>query len=132
MANSRCGGDCRLLPTEKEKIAALAWEKLAPALNDDLRIIQSEVQQGVAQLIAWGDCEFFTVVRGETAANGKELVIVAAAGKNSVHYLETIHTQAKAQGFASVRFHTKRPEAMLRMGKVLGYEKAETILRAVL
>ena len=131
MANSGRGGDCRLLATEKE-IEALAWEKLAPALGDDLRTIISEVHQGKAQLIAWGDNEFFTVLRGEVAANGKELVIVAAAGKNSVHYLDTIHSQAKAQGFASVRFHTKRPEAMLRMGKVLGYQKAETILRAVL
>lgn len=131
MANSSRGGDCRLLATEKE-IEALAWEKLAPALGDDLRIIQSEVHQGVAQLIAWGNNEFFTVVRGETAANGKELVIVAAAGKNSLPHLETIHTQAKAQGFASVRLHTQRPEAMLRMGKRFGYQKAETILRAVL
>ncbi|MEL4295865.1 hypothetical protein [Shewanella xiamenensis] len=131
MANSRdCGGS--RLPINQKEIAALAWEKLAPALGDDLRTIQSEVQQGAAQLIAWGDNEFFTVLRGEVAANGKELVIVAAAGKNSLPYLDTIHKQAKAQGFASVRLHTKRPEAMLRMGKRFGYEKAETILRAVL
>ncbi|KZK70285.1 hypothetical protein [Shewanella baltica] len=131
MANSGRGGDCCLLATEKE-IEALAWEKLAPALGDDLRTIISEVHQGKAQLIAWGDNEFFTVLRGEVAANGKELVIVAAAGKNSLPHLETIHTQAKAQGFASVRLHTQRPEAMLRMGKRFGYQKAETILRAVL
>jgi len=101
-------------------------------LGDDLRIIQSEVSQGAAQLIAWGDNEFFTVLRGEMSAHGKELVIVAAAGKNSVFHLHAIHQQAKAQGFVSVRLHTMRPESMLRMGKSLGFEKAETILRAVL
>lgn len=131
MANSRdCGGS--RLPVDQKEIAALAWEKLAPALGDDLRTIQSEVHRGVAQLIAWGNSEFFTVLRGEVEANGKELVIVAAAGKNSLPHLEEIHKQAKAQGFASVRLHTKRPEAMLRMGKRFGYQQAETILRAVL
>ncbi|WP_245335417.1 hypothetical protein [Shewanella sp. WXL01] len=97
-----------------------------------MRIIQREVQQGAAQLISWGDNEFFTVLRGEQAASGKELVIVAAAGKNSLPHLHTIHKQAKLQGFVSTRIHTKRPDSMLRMGKSLGYEKAETILRAVL
>lgn len=131
MANSG-RGSASGLPSFKEEITATAWQKLAPALGDDLRIIQSEVHQGAAQLIAWGGGEFFTVLREETAANGKELVIVAAAGKNSLQHLQTIHQQAKAQGFASVRLHTMRPESMLRMGKGLGYEKAETILRAVL
>ncbi|WP_351001089.1 hypothetical protein [Shewanella sp. TB7-MNA-CIBAN-0143] len=97
-----------------------------------MRIIQSEVNQGAAQLIAWGDNEFFTVLREEIAASGKELVIVAAAGKNSIKHLDLIHKQAAAQGFASVRLHTMRPDSMLRMGKSLGYQKAETILRAVL
>ncbi len=131
MADPRRGSASGLSLTQEE-ITALAWQKLAPALGDDLRIIQSEVQQGAAQLIAWGEAEFFTVLRGETAANGKELVIVAAAGKNSMPHLRTIHQHAKAQGFVSVRLHTMRPESMLRMGKSLGYEKAETILRAVL
>ncbi|WP_259395279.1 hypothetical protein [Shewanella sp. SR43-8] len=115
----------------KEKIAA-AWQKLAPALGDDLAIIQHEVNQGNAQLIMWGDGEFYTVTRGEKAANGNELVIVAAAGRNSAPYLDKIHEQAKAQGFYSVRLHTTRPNAMLRMGKRFGYKPAETILRAVL
>ncbi|RTR33525.1 hypothetical protein [Shewanella atlantica] len=130
MVDSRRGSDCGLL--HHEKVTSLAWQKLAPALLDDLRIIQSEVSQGTAQLIAWGDNEFFTVLRGEISAHGKELVIVAAAGKNSVAHLQAIHKQAKAQGFVSVRLHTMRPESMLRMGKSLGFEKAETILRAVL
>lgn len=109
-----------------------AWCLLAPALGDDLRIIQSEVCRGVSQLLSWGNGEFYTVLRGETAANGRELVIVAAAGKDSVKYLAEIHRRAKLQGFKTTRFHTKRPAPMLRMGKGLGYEPAETILRAVL
>lgn len=130
MADSGRSSASSLLTTEE--VITLAWQKLAPALGDDLRTIQSEVHRGVAQLIAWGNNEFFTVTRGEQAANGKELVIVAAAGKNSLPHLHTINQQAKAQGFASVRLHTMRPESMLRMGKSLGFEKAETILRAIL
>jgi hypothetical protein len=130
MANTG-GGRCCGLPDIKEKITATAWQQLAPALGNDLRIIQSEVDQGRAQLIAWGDGEFFTVLRAEQSANGQELVIVAAAGKRSIHYLAQIHQLAKNQGFKSVRLHTMRPESMLRMGKSLGYAKAETILRAV-
>ena len=130
MVNSRRGGDCRI--STIKKITELAWVKLAPALGDDLRIIQSEVSAGRAQLIAWGENEFFTVTRAEQDANGKELVIVAAAGKNSLIYLDKIHKQAAAQGFASVRLHTMRPDSILRMSKSLGYQRAETILRAVL
>ena len=113
---------------------ALAWQLLAPALGSDLRIIQSEVKQGAAQLIGWGDNEFFTVLRDEKSANGKELVIVAAAGKNSLKYIAEIKRLAKAQGFCSVRLHTLKPEPMLRMSRSanLGFAPAETILRAVL
>lgn len=118
---------------DQEKITR-AWALLAPALGHDLRTIISEVAQGVAQLIEWGDGEFYTVIRTEMAATGKELVIVAAAGKNSLTYLVKIHEQAKAQGFSTVRLHTLKPAPMLRMSDRanLGYKPAETILRAVL
>ncbi|MCL1072994.1 hypothetical protein [Shewanella dokdonensis] len=109
-----------------------AWQLLAPALGSDLRIIQREVKQGLAQLISWGDGEFYTVLRGETAATGNELVIVGGAGKNAAKWTALIHQQARAQGFKTVRLHTLKPDAMLRLGKGLGYHKAETILRAEL
>lgn len=113
----------------QEKITR-AWQLLAPTLEDDLRTIQSEVAQGVAHLIEWGDGEFFTVVRPESYATGNELVIVAAAGKNAPKHTAIIHELAKKQGFKSIRFHTLRPDAFLRMGKHLGYQRAHTILRA--
>ncbi|WP_447018029.1 hypothetical protein [Shewanella algae] len=115
----------------EEKISR-AWEMLAPALGSDLRIIQSEVKAGKAQLIEWGNGELYTVTRAEVAADGPELVIVAAAGRHCVKYTEEIHELARKQGFKTVRLHTKRPDAMLRMGRGLGYQRAETILRAVL
>ncbi|WP_025822966.1 hypothetical protein [Shewanella marina] len=108
--------------------AQIAWQKLAPALGADLRIIQSEVAQGVAQLFVWGG-EYYTVLRAEDT----ELVIVAGAGKNAAQYTAEIHLLAKRQGFKTVRLHTKKPDAMLRLGaKKLGYQAQETILRAVL
>ncbi|WP_227992813.1 hypothetical protein [Shewanella sp. YLB-07] len=98
-----------------------------------MRTIQREVSQGVAQLIEWAG-EFYTVVRSENAANGAELVIVAAAGKNSLPHLQHINQLAKSQGFASIRLHTLKPEPMLRMSSKagLGYQRAETVLRTVL
>ncbi|WP_394131654.1 hypothetical protein [Shewanella maritima] len=109
-----------------------AWNKLAFALGDDLRTIQSEVQQGISQLYSFNHGEFFAVLREEIASNGKELVIVAAAGKNSMPCINEIHRKAKANGFYSIRLHTLRPKPMLKMGAHLGFKPAETILRAVL
>ncbi|MCL1038030.1 hypothetical protein L2750_12810 [Shewanella submarina] len=111
-----------------------AWELLAAALGDDLKLIQEEVLRGESQLMEWGGGEFYTVTRAEVMSHGNELVIVAAAGKNSLVHLAEIHRHAKAQGFASTRIHTKKPDAMLRMSesKGLGYAQAETVLRAAL
>lgn len=131
MANFGRGSNSGLL--SHEEVSQRAWRLLAPTLGDDLRIIQREVLQGVAQLIQWAE-EFYTVVRSEDSATGAELVIVAAAGKNSLLHLQQINALAKAQGFVSIRLHTVKPDAMLRLsdkGK-LGYQRAETILRTVL
>ncbi|QLE85567.1 hypothetical protein FLM48_11050 [Shewanella sp. Scap07] len=117
---------------KQETQISRAWELLAPALGDDLRIIQSEVCRGECQLLSWGGGEFFTVLREEQFTEYRELVLVAAAGKNSMPYLHEIHRRAKLAGFKSIRLHTSRPASMLRMGKSLGYAPAETILRAVL
>lgn len=120
------------MANQQAQIIATAWQKLAVALGDDLRTIQREVEQGISQLYSWGDGEFFTVIREEQDLNGRELVVVAAAGKNSIKYLAEIHRRAKSHGIKSVRLHTLKPKAMLRMGRSLGYAPAETILRAVL
>ena len=116
---------------QAQKIA-VAWDMLADALGDDLRTIISEVEQGISELYSWGGGEFYTVLRAENTSNGRELVIVGAAGKNSMSYLTEIHKRAKKGGFKSIRLHTLKPKPMLRMGKSLGYAPAETILRAVL
>lgn len=108
-----------------------AWEYLTAALGSDLPIIQQEVAAGVSHLVCWGG-EFYSVLRPEQAATGAELVIVGGAGKNSVKWTEKIHEWARVKGFKTVRLHTLHPDAMLRMGKSLGYQRAETILRAVL
>ena len=119
---------------ERQALATAAWQALAPALGADIELIRHEVDNGQAQLIAWGDGELFTVTRGEHSAEGKELVIVAAAGRNMTPYIQQIHESAKAQGYYSVRVHTKRPKAMLKISQraALGYQPQETILRAVL
>ncbi|GGI85906.1 hypothetical protein [Shewanella gelidii] len=116
---------------QKSEAKEIAWATLAPPCGNDLQLIQQDVVAGVAHLLCI-DEEFYTVIRPEIAANGLELVIVAASGVNSVKHVSAIHAKAKADGFKSVRIHTKHPDAFLRMGRDLGYERAETIIRAEL
>ncbi|ABV36808.1 hypothetical protein Ssed_2199 [Shewanella sediminis HAW-EB3] len=120
------------MAANSEKINRLIWRLLETALGDDLPEIQQEVTDGRSILTSWGN-EFFAVLRDEQAAKGKELVIVAAAGKNSQKHTFEIMRQAKLQGYYSVRLHTLKPEPMLRMSKAagLGLVRAETVLRRV-
>lgn len=120
--SSRCAA-------EKTQKIIEAWTTLAPACGRDLRIIESEVRTGMAHLFCFDD-EYFAVIRPECDIG--ELVIVAGAGKNCVKHTETIHRNAKLDGFKTVRLHTLKPDAMLRMGRALGYQRAETIIRAEL
>ncbi|QBF84730.1 hypothetical protein EXU30_00075 [Shewanella maritima] len=124
--------DCGRSADEVAQEIVKAWTTLAPALGIDLHEISQEVTQGVSHLFC-SDNEFYFVLRKECRATGPELVIVAAAGKNATKHVSEIHLKAKADGFKSVRLHTLKPDAMLRLGaKSLGYAKAETILRAEL
>jgi hypothetical protein len=120
------------LAIQAQKVTRLIWRLLASALGDDLLAVQQEVASGRAVLTRWNN-EFFVVLRDEKTDLGKELVIVAAAGKNSLKHLVDISQQAKAQNYQSIRLHTLKPEPMLRMSKSagLGFERAETILRRV-
>lgn len=120
--SSRCAA-------EKTQKIIEAWTTLAPACGRDLRIIEREVRTGVAHLLCFDD-EYFAVIRPECDIG--ELVIVAGAGKNCVKHTATIHQKAKLDGFITVRLHTLKPDAMLRMGRALGYQRAETIIRAEL
>ena len=116
----------------QEKISCPIWQQLEAALGDDLAEIQQEVAIGRSLLTSWGN-EFFAVLRDEQSAKGKELVIVAAAGKHSQKHTAEIMRLAKSQGYYSVRLHTLKPEPMLRMSKAagLGLARAETVLRRV-
>jgi hypothetical protein len=117
----------------QEKVDCHIWQLLEAALGDDLAEIQQEVAEGRSLLTHWNN-EYFAVLRDEHVAKGKELVIVAGAGKNSQKHTFDLMQQAKSQGYYSVRLHTLKPEPMLRMSKSagLGFERAETILRRVL
>lgn len=117
---------------KQEALTETAWAALSEALGVDLPLIRAEVDSGRSVLISWGNGEFFTVLRDEVGALGKELVIVAAAGRNSMAYMDHIRDSAKAQGYASIRAHTMRPDAMLRMTRHWGTQRAETVIRAVL
>lgn len=116
----------------QEKVDCHIWQLLASALGDDLAEIQREVAQGRAILTQWNN-EFFAVLRDEHSAKGKELVIVAAAGKHSQKHTLEIMRLAQSQGYYSVRLHTLKPEPMLRMSNAagLGLVRAETVLRRV-
>lgn len=120
------------MAVHQEKVNRLIWRLLETALGSDTPIIKREVEQGRSILTQWNN-EFFVVLRDEQTTLGKELVIVAAAGKNSRSHLPEILRQAELQGYKSVRLHTLKPEPMLRISKAagLGFARAETILRKV-
>jgi hypothetical protein len=121
----------RLGPIQKTIAEANAWAALKPALGVDYSLIRADVEHDRALLYDFNH-EFFAVLRSDRGAEGKELVIVGAAGHNSRPHIDQIFAFAKERGFWRVRAHTMHPEAMLRMSKHHGTVKGETVIYGVL
>lgn len=102
-------------------------EFLSAECGDDIDIIAEEVSRGVSRL--WktthddGGISYFV-----TRKEGQELVLVAYAGQELARTSAIIHSTAKAQGFTSIRAHTKRL-AMLRLLRELNPHVTEYVAR---
>jgi len=94
---------------------------LARAAGPDLKEIGCQVEQGESEcwrVLGRG----YIVSRLEVTEQGKELVIVAAQGRNGLPVLDAFERIGKANGAESVRIHSERP-GMGRYLKSKGYKK---------
>lgn len=126
MAWCRC--TCWAVAVEAEKVV---WTKqaaaiLAPALGDALPMVEAEVKAGDCELWRYPD-DSFTVTRLEVTAVGRELVLVAGAGRCYKEKVAGWVRLAKAKGW-TVRVHSNRI-GVGRWLKGLGFQPVETVYR---
>jgi hypothetical protein len=95
------------------------------ALGDDMNAIKREVKKGLSSL--WAFDEGWIVTRAE----GEELVIVALQNCRIDLAVPLLLSQAKKQGFSSVRCHTKR-KSLVRYLEKYGVSKREYVLEVSL
>ena len=79
---------------------------LRPALWGATATIRKEIAQGKSQLFQTSGNNLYVVLRPE----GKQLVVVAVAGRNLRMSRNEIIGSAITHGFTSIRFHTKAPQ----------------------
>jgi hypothetical protein len=102
-----------------------AEQGLNLALGDDMDAIKKEVKKGLSSL--WAFDKGWIVTRAE----GDELVIVALQNCQINLAVPLLLSQAKKQGFSSVRCHTKR-KALVRYLEKYGVSKREYVLEVSL
>jgi hypothetical protein len=88
------------------KLSNQVLQVLKPALSFAKGTIKREIKQGISQLYQTDQGNLFVVVRPE----GRELVVVAVAGKNLYFSQQEIISFARKNGYLTLRFHTRHPE----------------------
>ena len=126
MAGCRCAGGSVAVEAEKVVWTKQAAAILAPALGDALPIVEAEVKAGDCELWQYPD-DSFTVTRLEVTAAGRELVLVAGAGRCYKEKVAGWVRLAKEKGW-SVRVHSNR-SGVGRWRKGLGFQQVETVYR---
>lgn len=109
------------------------WAEARPALEGTLGEGEQEIEQEVSDglAVAWrieGGAAYL-LTRLECTDHGDELVIVCGKGRGVADAMPEIQRRARAQGIASMRFHT--PNAALgRLAGRYGFQEAERVYRA--
>lgn len=93
---------------------------------DDIDYIRQQVQRNRAALWRVNGGESYFVVRLE----GKELVVVAFAGRNCLEISRRIVSTAWEKGCTSIRFHT-HSLALIRMMREFDPEPVEYVVRVL-
>lgn len=79
-------------------------------LADADKAVFAEIQSGITRLYQLSTAPLLAAIRPE----GREMVVVAVVGKNlKIGALELIK-YGRIQGFTTARFHTTRPQKLLR------------------
>ena len=92
----------------KVPITDEALRALKPALAGGRITVRRELVAGVSQLYLTPDGNLYVVLRPE----GWELVVVAVAGSRLKQSRQAIIDFAVANGYRSIRFHTRHPERL--------------------
>ena len=83
---------------------------LSPALVHAKATIKREIESGISSLYQSDNSSLFFVLRPE----GRELVVVAAAGAGLKESRQEVINFAIENNFKSIRYHTKYPERLMK------------------
>ncbi|MBJ7539251.1 hypothetical protein [Marinomonas transparens] len=86
-------------------------KNLCGSCGEDVETIKKEVNEGVSHLyhLEGENVDLWVVTRGESFPEGSQLVILCVGGKGMKEVGPFLIDQARAFGFASIRYHTKNP-----------------------
>ena len=122
-----------LTVTRYPKWSDQATEGLGETVRDDLKPLQQQVNQGIAQLwqVDTEKGQSWLITRVEQINDQKELVVCCYKGCDVKTVTDVIYQCAVAQGFDSIRYHTQR-QGLNRLVVHLGFTPYETIYRKVI
>ncbi|MBX2809760.1 MAG: hypothetical protein KTR20_14135 [Cellvibrionaceae bacterium] len=106
---------------------------LNETLHDDLPLLKTQVNRGIAQLweIETDKGTSWMISRVEIINGKRELVICCYQGCDVKTVTRVIYRCAQVQGFDSIRYHTQR-QGLNRLVVDLGFTPYETIYRKTL
>lgn len=109
-------------------------EKLMKACGDSFKTIRNEVQDGICHLyrLEGQETEVLIVTRGEETPDGKELVIVCAAGHGMKEAGQLLIDNARSLGFDCIRYHGSEATHRLYSGYGFGGHEVERVYKVAL
>lgn len=102
---------------------------VAKSAGNDLKVIESECQKGIAQVWAMSDeSSGYVVTRLEADDSGRELVIVLGEGTGARAGIEDCKRLAQMYNATSIRTHITRM-GLQRMYEKAGFYQSEIVMR---
>ncbi|WP_404402984.1 hypothetical protein LG288_05910 [Idiomarina seosinensis] len=98
--------------------------RIKQSAGNDFNVIARQIAAKRVQFIDIAGCAL--VLR----ADGAELVIMCAEGKNLIKAAPIVIRKAREKGYRTMRFHTLRPALQRLLNKVLKFELTEYVYRA--
>lgn len=88
-----------------QRLSASDMHLISQAAGSDLNYLAAELNRGGCEFFKCGGCA--VLVRTEQTDRGRELVICCVEGKGLKPALQRVITDARKQGFESLRYHMK-------------------------
>lgn len=120
--------------SQKINTLACSFKSAAPylkkSLGGDGQLLRLECENNISNCWRFNDGEAHMLTRAE----GLELVVCCFEGKSLQSFVSHIFKAAKACGFTSIRFHTKRPGILKLLNQkfhLVKYTGVEYIYRSL-